>query len=236
MKSNRRHELRENVLAHELVNIKEFFSRYGNWILTSVTVVALVLVVWMYYRGRVERRFSSEKTDLVKYTRQPGLTEDERLDGLIGLAETAKDTLVGSRAAVRAGDFCSQKYLDAIRRSDSLQTQQWREKAERYYRLAIDKYPNRKPLAAKAYLGLGILAESAGDAAAAEANYDQVGRLVHAGFPAAIEARRRSRLLQGWLEPVRFATTTQSTQPASSPSTAPRPASTLPASAPAARP
>ena len=32
MKSKRRHELQENVLAHELVEVKQFFSKYGNWI------------------------------------------------------------------------------------------------------------------------------------------------------------------------------------------------------------
>ena len=54
MKSKRRHELQENVLAHELVEVKQFFSKYGSWIFGgSLAVLIVVLIVWFAHsRGR----------------------------------------------------------------------------------------------------------------------------------------------------------------------------------------
>ncbi len=234
MKARRRHALKENVLAHELGQIRAFFSRYGNWVLAGVTAVAIVLLVVWYYVNLSRGRAAEELAEYQRLSRSVGIEEQARLNGLVNLAETAKDQVVAAASAVFAGDLCAQKHLDAVVAQDRAEAPQWRDKAEKYYHLAIEKYPERKMFRAKAHLGLGILAEDAGNVEAARAEYEQASRLVNESYPVAMEAQRRLANLQTWERPARFATTTQASQPATSP--AATRAAPGPATAPSARP
>ena len=230
MKAKRRHELKENVLAHEFGQIKSFFNRYGNWVLAAVTAVVIVLLVVWYYSRLSKRRLADELSEYERLTRFANVEDDARLSGLTQLAETAKDRVVAAGSAVYAGDLCLQRYLDALRQGDAAAGREWREKAERFYHLAIDRYPDRKMFQAKAHLGLGVLAENVGDLVSARAEYEQASRSVSAVYPVAMEAQRRLAHLEAWSKPVRFATTTQASQPTTAP------VATQPASSPATAP
>lgn len=230
MKARRRHALKENVLAHELGEIKSFFSRYGNWVLAGVVAVVIVVLVVLYYQKLSKKRLADEAAEYERLARYANIEEDVRLNGLIELAETAKDPVVGAGSAVYVGDICSHKRLDALRRANHPAARDWRQKAERFYRLVIERYPERKLFQAKAHLGLGVLAEDGGELESARAAYEQARRSVNDAYPVAREAQRRLANLQAWSEPVRFATTTQASQPATGPS------ATQPASRPAKAP
>ena len=52
MKSERRHELKENVLASELGRLRDLLNRYGNWIMGAV--LAVVVIVAMDVAVRIE--------------------------------------------------------------------------------------------------------------------------------------------------------------------------------------
>lgn len=232
MKAKRRHELKENVLAHELGEIKAFFGKYGNWVLAGVTAVAVVLLVVWYYHRASTRREAEEQGQYTRLTRHADVEDEERLKGLVEMVETAKDPVVAAGSAVYLGEFCYNKYVDALRRGNRHEAQDWRKKAEQYFRLTIEKYPDRKVYLTKAHLGLGDLALNAGDLASAEAQYEKAGRSVHAAHPLAMNAQRKLRDLKTLSEPVRFATTTQATQPAAPAASGP---ATRPTTAPAQR-
>ena len=234
MKAQRRHELHENVLAHELGRIKVFFNRYGNWIMgLAVAVLVVLLVVW-HYRSRsaaelIEQSawYGTLKRDVYVPDKQ-----ESALEGLIDLAEDARDPLLSASAYMLSADFCAEQYVTGRRRSDSKQATEYREKAKKYYRLVIEKHPDRKVFVAKARLGLGMLAESAADWATAKSEYEQVKRSLDDSFPVSAEAQRRLNNLEVWSKPFRFATTAPATEPATTGPTT-KPAQTQPASKPA---
>ena len=216
MKTQRRHELHENVLAHELGNIKAFFSRYGNWI-TGLLVAAMgvVLVVW-HYRSRSAAELAEQSALYGTLKREVGVPDKQAsaLDGLINLAETARDPLLSASASMFAADFCAEQYVTSLRRFDGKQTGLERTKAEKYYRLVIEKHPDRKVFVARAHLGLGMLAESAADWAEARREYEITQRMLDDTFPVSAEAQRRLNTLDVWSKPFRFATTAPTTEPA----------------------
>jgi len=224
MKSRRRHELKENVLAQELGKLKEIFSKYGNWILVGLAAAVIVLLIVRHYTGRESARYREDKAQFEKLLTDEKIPEKDRLAGLTALAETAKDPVLAASAAIWAGDFCCERYLRALHSSDASEAQDYRRKAEDLYKMIISAHPERKLFVAKAHLGLGVLAENAGDFAAAEQQYRNVAPLVNSGYPVAQEAARRLEMRQAWSQPVEFATTLP-TQPA----TATAPAATAPA-------
>jgi hypothetical protein len=212
MKAQRRHELKENVLARELDQMRGLLSRYGNWIAGGIAAVVVVFLVVWYYHSRSVRELSEEQARLDSLVSEPNFTDEQRLEGLTGLADHARSPVVGASAAVTAGDMLSERYLDGMRRTPPEDSPQTRQQAEKSYRLAIEKYPERKLFAARAHFGLAVLAETAGDFATAKGEYEQVVRLVDATYPVAVEAQGRLRTLPLHSQPVRFATTTQATQ------------------------
>ncbi len=216
MKTQRRHELHENVLAHELGNIKAFFSRYGNWITgLLVAVLVVVMVVW-HYRSRSATELAEQSALYETLKREVGVPDKQAsaLDGLINLAENARDPLMSASASMFAADFCVEQYVTSLRYSDGKQAGLERPKAEKYYRLVIEKHPDRKVFVARAHLGLGMLAESAADWAEARREYEIVQRMLDDTFPVSAEAQRRLNTLDVWSKPFRFATTEPTTEPA----------------------
>ena len=218
MKTQRRHELQENVLAHELGNIKAFFNRYGNWITgLLVATLVVVLVVW-HYRSRIAAELA-EQSALYETLKQDVSAPDKQasaLDGLINLSETARDPLLSASASMLAADFCAEQYVTSLRHSDGKQAGLERAKAEKYYRLVIEKHSDRKVFVARAHLGLGMLAESASDWETAQSEYKKAQRMLDDTFPVSVEAQRRLNTLEVWSKPFRFATTAPTTEPVTS--------------------
>ena len=229
MKAQRRHELQENVLAHELGQVKAFFNRYGNWITGIVVAAMIVLLIVWHYRSRSAAELL-EQTAMFETLKQDIYVPDKQaasLEAMINLAENARDPLISASASIFAADFCVRQYITDLRGPDSKQAGQYREKAKKYYNLVIKKHSDWKIFVAKAHLGLGILAESASDWTTAKSEYNLVKRSLDDTYPAWIEAQRRLNNLDVWKEPFRFATTLPTTIPAT------KPADTQPASGPA---
>jgi tetratricopeptide (TPR) repeat protein len=229
MKARRRHELKENVLAHELGEVKNFLSKYGNWVLAAITAVLIVVLVVWYYHRRSQAESINERNRYEQLTQQAELGLEERLAGLIELAENAKSPINGASAAVFAGNLCLQRYLDLQDESAAQESREWLRKAEEHFRLAIQKYPELNPMVARAHFGLGTVAENEGDMETAEAEYEQARRLVSPADALAGDAEYRLSRLKAWSKPVKFATTTQATQPAATAPAETRPATTGPA-------
>ncbi len=231
MKSQRRHELKENVLAHELGQMKRFFNRYGNWIWgVGLAVLIVVLIAW-HYRSRsaaelVEQRsrFESLRNDVLDPDKQASA-----LTGLIDLAENASDPVVSASACLYVANFHAGQHGIALIRSETDKSLEHRKKAEKYYRLVVDRHSQRKIFVAKARFGLGVLAENAGDWTSARSEFEHVRRIVGEGFPVAVDAGLRLKQLDVWRKQVRFSTTMPSITPTTMPTTAP---ATMPATVP----
>ena len=227
MKSERRHKLQENVLAHELVQIKEFFNKYGNWIAILLAGALLVwLIVW-YRGGREDRTLSAENAQFESAKAQV-LIPDKRkaaLDSIESLAINARDELLGARAAAFLGNYFCKGHATALREGDPAAAELL-VKARTNYQRVIRDYPQQKSQIAHARIGLGVLAENTGDLEGAKKEYELARSAAEPGSPAALEASHRLTVLGTATQPLRFVTTLPSTQPAS----------TQPATRPATRP
>jgi len=220
MKSKRRHELKENVLAHELQQAKSFLSRYGGWVAGAALVVAIGWLIYGQLRGRQERARAAERDRFDVLNRSARMEKAERLKGFLDLAGSAEDPVTAAASAVRAANIHSQDFLTALQQDNSEQAEEARRNAEKYYRMAIAAHPELKQICANARLGLGILHENNGDMEGARTEYEAAEKL--AG-PGASEATRRLAKLDAW-----FATRPL---PRSRPATRPAPL-TRPASGP----
>ncbi|MCK4625292.1 MAG: tetratricopeptide repeat protein [Phycisphaerae bacterium] len=233
MKAQRRHELQENVLAHELGQIKTFFNRYGNWITGVIVAVLIVLLVVWHYRSRSAAELLEQAA--MFETLKQGIYEPDKqassLEAMVDLAQDARDPLISASASMFAADFCVRQYIVDLRNPEGKQAGEYREKAKKHYNLVIEKHSDWKIFVAKAHLGLGILAENAADWTTAKSEYELVTRSLDDTYPVWVEAQRRLNNLKVWKEPFRFATTLPTTAPATAPAT--KPADTQPASKPA---
>ena len=221
MKSRRRHELKQNVLDAELGKVVEFFRRRGTYVAWGVLGLALIaLIVWYVYR-RHHGRLAAIQTDydnLVWSQNDPD-SEARVLSGLQSLADQGKDKWIAADACVRVGDIFARQALAAKRQPDR---QELMEKAARYYRKAIDEFPDYSLARGKAHFGLAKLAESRGDFAAASESYHAVAEVTKLrAYPIIGFAMDGLNRLPKFEVPVPMATTMPSTQPASAAATQP---------------
>lgn len=221
MKSKRRHELQENVLAHELGEVKQFLSKYGNWIAGGLAAVLIVVLIVWYTHSRAEKQQTEEET---RFSRAIGQVYDpaneaSALASLGELAENAKDRLLAARVAGFLGEFYSSKHQASVREG-SLEAADLMTKANRYYQMVVNERNAPKLLLAAAHVGLGTLAYDAGDVATAKAEYEKAVK-AHPQSPGGIEARRLLAGMEGRSGPVHFVTTLPTTAPATVPGSRP---------------
>lgn len=232
MKAKRRHELKENVLAQELGKLKHFFSKHGGWIFGTVVAAGLgFLIVWNV-RARKRDDLTAQRVQYAQLLERMDVNRDERLAGFVRLAENAKDPIIAADSAIRAGNICSQQYLELLRSPAASKGRlESHRNAEKYYGMVIAQHADKKPILANAYYGLGILAENSGEKEAALARYEQAIEAGGPNHPVAVELKQRRDKLQEWFAQKQF----PQTYPADSrPATSSAPGAEAPASMPAA--
>jgi len=238
MKARRRHELQENVLALEIGKISEFLKKRGNQLATGALIAAVILFGYVF----VSRRSHARQERLQRQWDRAlagNLKADERVNALIELAEQEHGKRIAALAGVELGYHYALQSLAAKRDSERAALA---EKAGQWYLLTIEKFPEQKLAAAKAYYGIGKLRESARQFETAAQAYRKAKSFTDlAGQPVTRLAEAALRELKMLQTPVRMASTAPATQPSSRPAGQPasRPASgpaTRPASQPASQP
>ena len=221
MKSKRRHELQENVLAQELAQVKQFFSKYGNWIAGGLAAVLIVVLIVWYAHSRAEKRETEEEARFSRAVRQVDdpANEASALASLGELAENAKNRLLAARVAGSLGGFYSSKRRASVREG-SAEAADFMAKAKRYYEIVVREPSQPRQLLASAHVGLGTLAYDAGDVATAKAEYGKAVK-AHPQSPGGLEARRQLAAMAGRSGPVHIVTTLPTTAPATVPASRP---------------
>lgn len=261
MKSQRRHELSENVLVSEYDKARDFLKKHGNKVMLAVMAVVLVAVVsYVWYKkavtGRADENTNFENSQMIVMTQgTAGKDGKAALEALAGLAYNAHNPAIAAKAAVLTGDAYLKALVESGQTGQPEQADENRRKAEEFYRLAINKYKDQKLQAAQAHYGLGVLYESNNDAAKAQEEFNLAKGMFGPTDHITLLAESAAKSLQANSQPVRFATTTskpgvprspQATRPSapvetptsgptSGSASAPAPASG-PASAPAGAP
>lgn len=219
MKSQRRHELKENVLGQELGKGWQFVKQYGNylaWGLLGVAVVGLLVVWGVKSKRDADQRVQARYYELTSANAnvEPGAV----IPGLIELTEQTRDRRIAGLAAVEVGNRHLDQLVAAGQGLPADQRQALAQEAVKYYRIALDRFADQTGVAANAHYGLAKLAETSGDFAMARTEYEATFASAPQGSPmrqTATDAMERVDRLQ---TPVRLA---PGTQPASAPATGP---------------
>ena len=234
MKSKRRHELQHNTLDAELAKLLAFVKKRGSVIFWVVMIaLATVLAVKVVGGWSREKRdnpraeYANIKMDARRSAAGPDEV-DELLERLRELTEQQDNKSVAALACVDAGDIASGMFLDLEAKLAIEQREQYGKKAEKFYRKAVDDFPEEPLAVAKARVGLAKLAEGRADMSTARAQYEAILAIPEmAGQPVRRRATEGLAMLKVLEKPVRMATTAPSdattgpseTRPASRPTT-----------------
>lgn len=235
MKSQRRHELKENVLGSELGKTVEFLKKRGSWIAWGILIAALIALISVY---AYKKHRAALYGPLAEYNavRNSRLEPAERMERLEALADQDKNTRIAALASIAYADECAEQALLGGAELPEIDKKSLLEKAGGYYRRVIGDFSDMPVMVARARLGLGKLAESRGDFEAARQEYEAVMRMTKlANHPLASHAKDCLDSLKRLASPAPMAASTPA-EPASAPAenaTAPAATQAEPASKPA---
>jgi hypothetical protein len=218
MKSKRRHELQENVLAQEIGKIGEFLKVHGNHLATAALIVAILILGYVL----LSRRADTKKLHLQQEWARAltsNLKPDERVNALTAMAEQTDNPRIAALSGVELGYEYSKRLLTA---KDNSERSALAEKASQWYQLTIQKFPKEELAVAKAHYGLGKLKEAAGQFPQAGEEYRLARTASDLAFQPVVQLAEASLARLKELEgaKVRMATTLPASQPATPPKTA----------------
>jgi predicted negative regulator of RcsB-dependent stress response len=223
MKAQRRHDLRENLLASEIGKVADFLKKNGSYLATGVLVVAVAVFAVVILRGRAEAkeagvRLQWDRVQQAKYA--PEFDRSQLVKELTDLTEQTTDKRLAALAAVELGDEFSRRILA----SNDVDRTELAKKAEYWYRWAISKFVEEDLAVGKAHLGLATLHETAGQFDQAATELQAVTKMTQLqGQPVMLLARIELQRLADLKQPVRMATTLPASQPAAGATTVPAP-------------
>ena len=229
MKSKRRHELQENMLAGELRKAAEFLKQHGGQLATAALIVAVLIFAYVLYSRHSESKVlgvQDEWDRVVNGTAKP----EERTSLLEELAAQTGDRRIAALACVELGYAYAARAMLASTHSERAALE---ESAGKWYQKTIADFSDQPVVLAKAQFGLGKLYESQRKFNEAAEQYSLAKRSSELiGQPVAILAEISLQRLKALEAPVVMVTTMPATAPATTmPATAP--ATTMPATAPA---
>ncbi|MEI7837375.1 MAG: hypothetical protein WCK05_13320 [Planctomycetota bacterium] len=168
MKSERRHELKQNTLDAELVKAYGFFRTHGKLVAWAVLGIAAVGLGYVLIQRHGQNKDRVAQEDFSALVLGGKLTKDTlvRLDAIID--DDAND-FRAAYACVAAGDML----INSVISGGAAMTVQERAEAiakgKTYYAKAVERFPDQPGAGAKAWLGMAAaMAQEKGLAAARE--------------------------------------------------------------------
>jgi hypothetical protein len=239
MKSQRRHDLKQNVLGTEISKGINFLKRRGTLIAWGVLLIVAAVFGYVWLTSRTQ---SKDEDVQVRFRRLEfnargavdGTDVKKREDALQGfkdLAEQDRIPRIAAQSTLKVADLCATRAFSAG--ADVRERQRLTDDARVYYRRAVDRFAQFPVFVARGHIGLARLADSAGDLATAKQEYQAAAAITD---PAAADL---ARLAQASLEKVDakrlrpMATTMPKSPPTSRPTTR---VTSRPASRPATQP
>jgi len=254
LKAERRHELKENVLAKDLVRIRTWMGRHRAWVIGVPVAVLLIVLLTMY---ALNRRKSAREDEWALYhqltgptTKTPAQVREE----LLALADGTSQEELAAVAYFQAGKMAARELAWRYAKLDEGAREKLEEEATAAFEKITTNYGENRWVTSQAYVLLGLLAESRGEFDKAGEAYQRAAKLWPEGAElAALPAKMQiQQIRDSWpiilpdkAPPPRLSPSWPTTMPTSWPTTLPTswpttgPASrptTAPASRPASRP
>jgi hypothetical protein len=235
MKSQRRHELQQNILNAELAKSVKFLKEKKTTVVWAVTLVVAAVLAGFLIINNIRSRHLRDQALYDRLTVSPLTSDEEFIDGMNRLA-AGGDKRLAALANVQLGNYFSKHLLFAGGAGDQAEQKELADQAASYYQKAIQDFPEQRLAVAEAHVGLAKLAEWRRDFATAAQEYQAVISMSDmAGQPVAVQAYESFASLNSLKNPVKLATTSSAPSAASKPAakSAPPPA-TMPAAGKAA--
>ncbi len=232
MKSERRHELQQNMLGQWLADTWEWLKKKSNYLVWGLFVVAVIVAVaafWHRHNVKQDVEFQSQWQAAQATGASDNLDETAKtLDAMI------KDDSNRDRAGTAALWLANSYAVRSLVEKSPADRDAARDNAKKYYNLVIGTFDKQPMKVAKAHIGLARLAEGKGDYAAAKDEYQKVIDMpgLADAWPVAWSMDAQKKLEQLKSQVVILATTL----PTSEPSPQGVAATTTPGSMPSTRP
>lgn len=208
MKAERRHELQENELGHELQSLLTFFKNHGNKIGWVLLVIALIGLVWSFVGRRSQEKAADLQASFDKAIYDPSLTPEQQIDMLNALVVQGQDRQKAAAACLKMGEIYATRLLQTSRDADPTAWDKLAEEASNRYQKVLNEFGKETVMVAQARIGLAKIAENRRDFATARQQYETVAKdAALAGFPVQMLAEAYLQSLAELETPVPMATT-----------------------------
>jgi predicted negative regulator of RcsB-dependent stress response len=204
MKTTRRHQLKENELAHTLGGIGEAMRTHGVTILLGVIIVAAIVIGMTVYSSNKE---SARQDRWATLGQAPGanLAADTLVSDLRSVASTGESATLSALAHQQAALIAVAEMRKAERESRATEAAQWRTSARESFEALKNQNGAPAGMSALADLGLAFLSENEGAYGAAKSTYEAIiANPDFADTPYAAQARHRLDGLERWRSKVEF--------------------------------
>lgn len=182
MKSQRRHELQQNVLDAELGKALAWAKRHTVTLLgVLVGVLAIIIVSVLVWRSHKASSVKPQNDFFIMLAKKanPSVSQDELIAGFKLLADQTDDRRVAAYSCLEIASIAANKSLAAVTPQDRKENENV---AIEYYK-KIDQYADFPEAIAQARYGIGKLAEGNDDINTAKAEYEQALKLCPQGSP-----------------------------------------------------
>ncbi|MCY2924420.1 MAG: hypothetical protein NT031_03125 [Planctomycetota bacterium] len=180
MKSERRHELKQNDLDAELVKALGFFRTHGRlvgWVVLGLAAVALGYVLIQRHGESKELAAQDDFNKLVA----GGEAKKDSLPRMNAIIDGDSNSFRAAYTCAAAGDMLVNSVLAGGADMTPQDRTEALDKGKEYYTKAIEKFSDQPGSAAKACLGLAVTAEQEKGLAAARRTLQQWEELASVG-------------------------------------------------------
>ncbi len=188
MKSERRHELQQNELDHELHEMVRWFRRNASRVIwVAILVVGLVVAgwYWLYNARQADAAIQGQFNRAVVFPNRE-FTEAEQIQQLQELSEV-DDRRIAAAAILRMGNIYLLKTTTALQPMEAVQAG---ERAVLQFNRIIKDFASLPDMEAAAYYGLAKEAEGREDWDQAREYYEKVANMTQlSGNPVLLLAR-----------------------------------------------
>lgn len=195
MKSERRHELKQNDLDAELVKALGFFRTHGRlvgWVVLGIAAVALAYVLVQRHGESKELAAQDDFNNLVA----GGEAKKDNLPRMNAIIDGDSNSFRAAYTCAAAGDMLVNSVLVGGADMTPQDRTEALDKGKEYYTKAVEKFSDQPGAAAKACLGLAVTAEQEKGLAAAREPMERAAKF-KANAVAGVLAQRT---LQQWEE------------------------------------
>ncbi len=225
MKAEERHKLKTNELAESLEHIPEFFQVHGKNITLGIVIVVVLLLAVVFWRkhqsslseqqaiqlGQVLSQIEQKKQDAAMYAQDEKSGAPYNVTGetssLGTLAQGARSKGLQVSALLKQADTLHSQLLFSNTDLSADQKNTLFQQIQDIYNQVLRTYPEDVHATGAAHLGLGILAEEAGNWDKAREQYQtiiDVKDTAYAGTVYPIKAEKRLNQLNEISTPIVF--------------------------------